>query len=57
MKVIERICEKRLRKIVELNQTQLDFKPDRGTTDANSIMKQLIEKYEWPEEINVWYLS
>ena len=40
MKVIERICEKRLRKIVELNETQLDFMPGKGSTDANSIMRQ-----------------
>ena len=56
MKVIERICEKRLRKIVKLNEMQMDFMPGRGTTDAIIIMRQLIEKYEWLKEIYKWYL-
>ena len=46
MKVIERIFERRLQKVVKLDEMQMGFMPDRGTTDAIFIMRQLLEKYE-----------
>ena len=46
MKVIERIYERRVRKVVELDEMQMGFMPGRGTTDAIFIKRQLIEKYE-----------
>ena len=46
MKVIERIFERRLRKVVKLDEMQMGFMPGRGTTDATFIMRQLLEKYE-----------
>ena len=46
MKVIERIFERRLRKVVKLDEMQMGFLPGRGTTDAIFIMRQLLEKYE-----------
>ena len=49
MKVIERIFEKRLRKVVKLDEMQMGFMPGRGTTDAIFIMRQLLEKYEMAE--------
>ena len=46
MKVIERIFERRLRKVVKVDEMQMGFVPGRGTTDAIFIMRQLLEKYE-----------
>ena len=46
MKVIERIFERRLRKVVKLDEMQMGFMPDRGTTNAIFIIRQLLEKYE-----------
>ena len=46
MKVIQRIFERRLRKVVKLDEMQMGFMPGRGTTDAIFIMRQLLEKYE-----------
>ena len=46
MKVIERIYERRVRKVVELDEMQMGFMPGRGTTDAIFIKRQLMEKYE-----------
>ena len=46
MKVIETIFERRLRKVVKLDEMQMGFMPGRGTTDAIFIMRQLLEKYE-----------
>ena len=44
MKVIER----RLRKVVKLDEMQMGFMPGRGTMDSIFIMRQL-EKYEMAE--------
>ena len=49
MKVIERIFERRLRKVVKLDEMQMGFMPGRGTMDAIFIMRQLLEKYEMAE--------
>ena len=34
MKVIERVFERRMREIVEIDKRQFGFMPGRGTTDA-----------------------
>ena len=46
IKVAERIFERRLRKVVKLDEMQMVFMPNRGMTDAIFIMRQLLEKYE-----------
>ena len=46
MKVIERIYERKLQKVVKLDEMQMGFMPGRGTTDAIFILRQLLEKYE-----------
>ena len=46
MKIVERIFEKRLRKVVDLDEMQMGFRPGRGTVDAIFIMRQMMEKYE-----------
>ena len=56
MKVIERIFERTLLKVVELDEMQMGFMPGRGTTDAIFIMRQLLEKYEMAGRIFIWYL-
>ena len=64
MKVIERIFERRLRKVVKLDEMHMGFMPDRGAMDAIFIMGQLLEKYEMVGRVFVvfvdcgyiWYL-
>ena len=34
MKVVERLLEKRLRRLVKVDQMQLSFMPDKSTVDA-----------------------
>ena len=46
MKAIERVFERRLRKIVKLGEMQMGFMPGRDTTDAIFILGQLLEKYK-----------
>ena len=46
MKVIERIFERRLRKVVKLDEMQMGFMPGRGTTKVIFIMRHLLAKYE-----------
>ena len=49
MKVIERIFERTLLKVVELDEMQMGFMPGRGTTDAIFIMR-CWKNMKWPEE-------
>ena len=46
IKVIKRICEKRLRKVVKLEEMQMGFMPKRGTIDAIFVIRQILKKYE-----------
>ena len=41
-----KLIERRLQKVVELDEMQMGFMPGRGTTNAIFIMRQLKEKYE-----------
>ena len=45
MKVLERVIEGRLRKIVKIDNMQFGFMSGRSTTDAIFIVRQLQEKY------------
>ena len=45
MKVLERVIEGRLRKIVKIDSMQFGFMGGRSTTDAIFIVRQLQEKY------------
>ena len=46
IKVIERIFERNLWKVVKLDEMKMGFMPGRGMTDAIFIMRQLMKKYE-----------
>ena len=41
MKIVERVLEKRLRSIVELNEMQLGYMPGKKMMDALFIVKRL----------------
>ena len=45
MKMWEKILEERLRKIVNIDQSQFGFQQGKATTDAIFIIRQLQEKY------------
>ena len=45
MKVVERVFEKRLRRMVEIREEQYGFVADKGTPNAIFILRQLQEKY------------
>ena len=49
MKVVEKNFERRLRKVVKLDEMQNGFTTGRGTIDAVFIVRQLMEKYETAE--------
>ena len=46
MKVVERVFEKRLRAVVDIDDMQCGFMPGKGTVDALFIVRMLQEKYE-----------
>ena len=41
MKIIERVFEKRLRKLVTVNDSKFGFRSGMGTTDAFFVLKRL----------------
>ena len=45
MKVVERVLEKRLHRIVSVGEMQFDFKPEKGTIDAVFILRRMQEDY------------
>ena len=45
MKVMEKVLEKRLREIVNIDEMQRGFMKGRSTTDAIHVLRQLQEKY------------
>ena len=45
MKILERIVDGLIRQLVSIDDSQFGFFPDRGTTDAIFIVRQLQEKY------------
>ena len=44
LKIMERVIDKRLRQLIEINELQFGFMPGRGATDAMFIARQLQEK-------------
>ena len=45
MKILERIVDGLIRQLVSIDDSQFDFIPGRGTTDAIFVVRQLQEKY------------
>ena len=45
MKIIERVLEKRIRALVEVDDIQFSFMPGRGTTDVFFILRRMQEEY------------
>ena len=45
MKVLERIVDGLIRQLVSINDSHFGFVPDRGTTVAIFVVRQLQEKY------------
>ena len=45
MKVVERVLERRLREVVQINEMQYGFMPGKGTVDALFIARILQERY------------
>ena len=56
MKVVKRVFEKRLRKMIELREEQYGFVAGKGTTDAIFILGQLHENYLKNENSCIWCL-
>ena len=45
-KIVERVLERRIRTLVNLNEMQFGFMPGKGTVDAIFIVRRMQEKYQ-----------
>ena len=50
MKIVERVLERRIRKVVKVDEMQFGFMPGKGTTDALFILRRLQEEYRDKEK-------
>ena len=50
MKIVERVLENRIRKIVKVDEMQFGFMPGKGTIDAVFILRRLQEEYRAKEK-------
>ena len=46
MKIVERVLERRIRTLVNLNEMQFGFMPEKGTVDAIFIVRRMQEEYQ-----------
>ena len=46
MKIVERVLERRIRTLVNLNKIQFGFMPGKGTVDAIFIVRRMQEEYQ-----------
>ena len=45
MKIVERVLERRIRKLVNIDSMQFGFMPGRGTTDVLFVVQRMLEEY------------
>ena len=45
MKLWERVCEQRLRRLTSVSRNQFGFMPGRSTTEAIFLIRQVMERY------------
>ena len=45
MKIVEKVLERRIRTLVDLDEMQFGFMPGRGTIDALFILRMVQEQY------------
>ena len=46
MKIVERVLERRMQTLVNLNEMQFGFMPGKGTVDAIFIVRRMQEEYQ-----------
>ena len=46
MKIVERVLERRIRTLINLNEMQFGFMPGKGTVDAIFIVRRMQEEYQ-----------
>ena len=57
MKVVERVLEKRLHRIVTVNELLFRFMPERGIIDAVFILRRLQEEYHAKEKGHICFVD
>ena len=50
MKIVEKVLERRMRRVVEVDEMQFGFMPGKGTIDAMLILRRLQKEYLYKEK-------
>ena len=46
MKIVDRVLEKRIQTLINLNKMQIEFMPGKGTVDAIFIVRRMQKEYQ-----------
>ena len=57
MKVVERVLERRIRELVNIDAMQFDLKPGRGTTDALFVVRRMQEEYKNKKNLHMYFVD
>ena len=57
MKIVERVLERQIRTLVNLNEMQFGFMPGKGTVDAIFIVRRMQEKYQKKDKLCMCFVD
>ena len=57
MKIVERVLERRIRELVNIDSMQFGFMPGRGTTDALFVVQRMQEEYRDKKKLYMCFVD
>ena len=57
MKIVERVLERRIQTLVNLNKMQFGFMPGKGTINAIFIIRKMQEEYQKKDKKYMWFVD
>ena len=57
MKIVEKVLERRMRRMVKVDEMQFGFMPSKGTIDAVFILRRLQEEYLDKEKLYMRFVN
>ena len=57
MKIVERVLQRKIRTLVNLNEMQFEFMPGKGTVDAIFIVRRMQEEYQKKDKLCMCFVD